>query len=156
MRLEQAIAALHLDPLVPVWLLVGLAVLAAAAVGVSAWRRARGTLLRAAAFAVLLLWLAGPRLVQETRQGLPDVGLLVVDQSASMQVGDRAALAEEARQAIAQQAARFPDLELRTVMVPEAGDSGTQLFAAIDRALGDIPRNRLAGVVAVTDGQVHD
>ncbi|MBN8902835.1 MAG: hypothetical protein J0H57_17545, partial [Rhodospirillales bacterium] len=95
MRLEQAIAALHLDPLVPVWLLVGLAVLAAAAVGVSAWRRARGTLLRAAAFAVLLLWLAGPRLVQETRQGLPDVGLLVVDQSASMQVGDRAALAEE-------------------------------------------------------------
>ncbi|MBN8903156.1 MAG: hypothetical protein J0H57_19170, partial [Rhodospirillales bacterium] len=156
MRLEQAIAALNFDPLVPVWLLVGLGVLALAAVAVSAWRRARGTVLRAAAFAVLLLWLAGPRLVQETRQGLPDIGLLVVDQSASMQVGDRAALAETARQAIARQAGRFPDLELRTVMVPESGDTGTQLFAAIDRALGDIPRNRLAGIVAVTDGQVHD
>ncbi len=46
----------------------------------------------------------------------------------------------------------MPDLELRTVTVPESGSDGTRLFAAIDRALADIPRARLAGVVAVTDG----
>ena len=44
-----------------------------------------------AAFAVLLLWLAGPRAVQETRETLSDIGLLVLDKSASMQIGDRAA-----------------------------------------------------------------
>ena len=40
--------------------------------------------------------------------------------------------------------------------MPESGDAGTRLFAAIDRALADIPRARLAGTVAITDGQVHD
>ena len=65
-----------------------------------------------------------------------DIGLLVVDQSASMQVGDRARLAEVARQSIEAQAAHLSDLELRTITVPEAGNAGTQLFGAVDRALG--------------------
>ena len=105
---------------------------------------------------MLLLWLAGPRLVQETRQSLRDIGLLVVDQSASMQVGDRAHLADAARQSIEAQAAHLPDLELRTITVPEAGNAGTRLFAEVDRALADIPRSRLAGTIAITDGQLHD
>jgi hypothetical protein len=156
MHPEQAIAALRFDPLLPVWLIATLGVLAALIVALAATRRARGTILRFAAFAVLLLWLAGPRLVQETRETLPDVGLLVVDHTASMQVGDRAQLAEEARAAIAAQAAKLPDLELRTITVPEQGDAGTRLFSVIDRALADIPRSRLAGTIAITDGQIHD
>ena len=48
------------------------------------------------------------------------------------------------------------DVEWRTIVVPEGGDGGTKLFAAIDRALGDIPRARLSAIVAVTDGQIHD
>jgi hypothetical protein len=156
MHPEQAIAALRFDPLLPVWLIATLGVLAALMVVLAATRRARGTILRFAAFAVLLLWLAGPRLVQETRETLPDVGLLVVDHTASMQVGDRAKLAEEARAAIAAQAAKLPDLELRTITVPEQGDAGTRLFSVIDRALADIPRSRLAGTIAITDGQIHD
>ena len=156
MRPDQVIAAIRFDPLLPVWLLVALGVLSLAVVGLGLWRRGRGTLLRLAAFAVLLLWLAGPRLVQETRQSLRDIGLLVVDQSASMGVGDRTHLAEVARQSIQAQAAHLSDLELRTVTVPESGNAGTQLFAAVNRALADIPRSRLAGTIAITDGQVHD
>jgi hypothetical protein len=156
MRPEQVIAAIRFDPLLPVWLLAALGVLSLAVVTLGIWRRGRGTLLRLAAFAVLLLWLAGPRLVQETRQSLRDIGLLVVDRSASMQVGDRAHLADAARQSIEAQAAHLPDLELRTVTVPEAGNSGTRLFAEVDRALADIPRSRLAGTIAITDGQLHD
>jgi hypothetical protein len=156
MRPSEVIAALRFDPLLPLWLIASLGVLALLVVALAVTRRARGTVWRFAAFAVLLLWLAGPRLVQETRENLPDVGLLVVDQTASMQVGERARLAEAARASINQQAAKLPDLELRTVTVPESGDSGTHLFGAIDRALADIPRSRLAGTIAITDGQVHD
>jgi hypothetical protein len=156
MRPSEVIAALRFDPLLPLWLIASLGVLALLVVALAVTRRARGTIWRSAAFAVLLLWLAGPRLVQETRENLPDVGLLVVDQTASMQVGERARLAEAARASISQQAAKLPDLELRTVTVPESGDSGTHLFGAIDRALADIPRSRLAGTIAITDGQVHD
>jgi hypothetical protein len=156
MHLEQAIAALRFDPTIPIWALAALAVLALLANGFAAWRGARGTILRGAAFAVLVLWLAGPRLVEETRETLPDIGLLVVDQTASMSVGDRAKLAETARAAIVEQAARLPDLELRVLTVPERGDNGTQLFGAIAGALADIPRSRFAGTIAITDGQVHD
>ncbi|MEA2739725.1 MAG: hypothetical protein QOH05_3032 [Acetobacteraceae bacterium] len=156
MHPEQVIAAIRFDPLLPVWLLAVLGVLSLAVVALGVWRRGRGTLLRLGAFAVLLLWLTGPRLVQETRQSLRDIGLLVVDQSASMQVGDRAHVADVARQSIEAQAAHLPDLELRTITVPEAGNAGTRLFAEVDRALADIPRSRFAGTIAITDGQLHD
>src|SRR5271166_3162081 len=156
MRPEEVIAALRFEPLLPLWLIAALGVLALLMVALAAFRRARGTLWRLAGFAVLLLWLAGPRLVQESRDNLPDIGLLVVDQTASMQVGERTRLAEAARAALTQQAAKLPDLELRTVTVPESGDAGTRLSGAIDRALADIPRSRLAGTIAITDGQVHD
>ena len=156
MPLEQAIAAIHFAPLLPLWAIAALGVLCAGAVVISLWRRARGSVLRAASFAVLLAWLAGPLLVEETRQPLPDIGLLVVDQTASMQINGRAGLAEAARAAIVEQAARLPDMELRVVTVPEGGNNGTHLFAAIDQALADIPRSRFAGGLMITDGQVHD
>ena len=156
MRFDQAIAAIRFEPTVPLWLLGALAALCLAALGPALWRRARGALWRALAFAVLLGWLAGPRLVQETREGLPDIGLMVVDDTASMHTGSRVKLRDDAAASIQAQAARLPDLELRTITVPEGGHDGTRLFTAMDRALAEIPRARLAGIVAITDGEVHD
>src|SRR5271166_4499937 len=156
MQLEQVFATLRFDPLVPLWLVGLLAVACGLALVPAALRRARGAVWRGLAFTVLLLWLAGPRLVQETRETQPDIALLVVDQTASMQVGDRTRLAEAARASIEAQSAKLPDLDLRTITVPEGGNAGTRLFTAIDRALADVPRARLAGVIAITDGQVHD
>jgi len=156
MRLEQAYVALRFDPALPWAALAVLAALCVLALLPAVLRRARGAAWRALAFGVLLLGLSGPRLVRETRDTLPDIGLLVVDETASMQVGDRAALRDAARTALATQAARMPDLELRTVVVPGGGHDGTQLFAAVNRALADIPQSRLAGIIALTDGQAHD
>ncbi len=156
MRLEQAYAALRFDPALPWWGLGVLAAVCLLALLPALLRRARGTAWRALAFAVLLAWLAGPRLIQETRDTLPDIALMVVDGTASMQVGDRVALRDAARDRLQAQAAAMPDLELRTIEVPEGGHDGTQLFAAIDRALAEIPRSRLSGIIALTDGQVHD
>ena len=156
MHIEQAIAAIRLQPAVPLWLLAALGAFCVAALAIAFWRRARGAWLRAACFAVLLLWLAGPRLVRETREALSDIAVMVVDGTASMQVGDRAALRDAAAAKIAAEAAQLPELELRTVTVPEGGRDGTRLFSALDRALANIPRSRLAGVVMLTDGQVHD
>jgi len=156
MQLEQAIAALRFSPLVPVWLIGVLGSLCVLALIPAFWRRGRGAPLRAASFAVLLLWLCGPMLVRESRESLADIGLLVVDQTASMQIGERARLAEAARANITEQAGHIGGLELRTVVIPEGGNTGTNLFAAIDRALADIPRSRFAGAILITDGEVHD
>ncbi len=154
--ISQAVAALRLQPALPPWLLAAIALLCVLAAGVGFWRRARGATLRAAAFAVLLGWLAGPTLIEETRQSLSDIALLVTDGSASMQVGNRAALAASAGGALVARAAQLPGLELRRVTVPESGHDGTLLWAGIGQALADIPPERLAGIMAITDGQVHD
>ncbi len=156
MRPEQVIAALRFDPVLPVWLIAAIGAAAALVCALALWRRAHGAVIRTLAFALLIVWMTGPRLVRETRETLPDIGLLVIDQTASMQVGERAALARVAAQAIQDAAKQFPDLELRTITVDENGDSGTQLFTDVAKAIGEIPRARLAGVVAITDGQIHD
>ncbi len=151
----MSIAGLRFDPAVPWWVLAVLAGASLLIIGVAAWHRARGTGWRAAAFAILLAWLAGPMLVRQTQQVLPDVAVLVLDDSASMQLHDRAARRDAARAQIEAAAQRLPGLELRTVTVPE-GTDGTALFAAIGHTLADIPPSRLSAVIALTDGMVHD
>lgn len=140
----------HLAPA----LLAALAAAALALTALAALRRAPW-LLRATAFALLLGWLAGPTLVRETGRPLPDIALLLLDQTPSMAIGHRTPLAAQAAAAIAAQARRLPGLELRTATVPP-GHAGTRLWQAATEALADIPRDRLAGVVAITDGEIHD
>jgi len=167
--MRQAFAGIDFAPIIPIPLLLALAALAGLVLLPALFRLARdaqgqrrmapparGALLRAAAFAALLLALANPRLVEETRETRPDIALLVVDRSDSAVLGPRAAQIAAAREAIEARAARLPDLELRSIEVPEGGNQGTRLYTAMERALAEIPRARLSGVIALTDGQVHD
>ena len=154
MRAEQAIAAVRWTPLLPWWILAVVGAVCLLALALAALRRARGVAWRALAFALLIAWLGGPRLVREARDVMPDVGLLVLDDSGSMALGDRGELRDQARDALLAQAAHLPGLEMRTVTLPPG--NGTPLFAAIARAAAGIPQGRLAGIVAITDGQATD
>ncbi|MBF0307304.1 MAG: hypothetical protein HQL41_16830 [Alphaproteobacteria bacterium] len=121
-------------------------------------RRARGAWLRLIPLAALALALANPRLAAEQRTPLDDIAVVLIDDSASQEVGDRRALATKAEAQLRERLGRLESLEIRVETVrPAAGrDDGTRLFEALDRALADVPRRRLAGVVLVTDGQIHD
>ncbi len=149
---------LAFTPLVPAPLLVLLGVAAVLAVALAVVRRARGAWLRALPLAALLLALANPDLVTEQRQALPDVAVVVVDDTLSQPIGVRPAQTAAALAALRRQLAQQHDLEVRVerVRTPPGDDGGTRLFAAIDHALADVPRRRLAGVVMITDGIVHD
>jgi hypothetical protein len=119
--------------------------------------RARGAWARGLAFAVLLAALANPLIVHEMREPLPDVAAIIVDHSQSMDVGKRRADADAAFAKIRHELSGDKSLELRegTVETGE-GDSGTQLFAALDSVLADVPPERVAGAILITDGEVHD
>ncbi|MBL8808407.1 MAG: hypothetical protein JNN22_16290, partial [Rhodospirillales bacterium] len=148
--------SLAFAPLVPwAWFAV-LAALAVLALGYAFLVRARGAAWRAAAAAGLLLAIANPLAVVEERKPLTDIGLLVVDESDSMKIGERAARVDRAATAIRERLAREKDFELRIVRAGSGGQDGTKLFEALERALADVPRNRIAGVALLTDGQVHD
>lgn len=145
------------DPLVaPIWLAVFGLIALTATLG-AAWLRAPGTIYRAAAFGVLLALLANPTLREEDREPIDDVAVLIVDKSASMTLGDRANARDEAVSNLKRQLELLPDLDVRIVESNNAArDGGTALFNTLDGAIADVPRERLAGVLVVTDGQVHD
>ncbi|MCX7371211.1 MAG: hypothetical protein NTW56_02015 [Alphaproteobacteria bacterium] len=153
----QDFTRIDIAPVLPVWLLALVTAVALLALIPALLRRARGVWWRAAAFAALLLALANPRLIAETRETRPDIALLLIDASDSTRLAaGRADAITTARRRIEERLGRMDQLELRVVEVPEGGNQGTRLFAALDRALADIPRARLAGILALTDGQVHD
>ena len=123
------------------------------------WNRTRGALLRTGALALLLLALANPSLRQEDREPLSNIAVVVMDESASQRFAGREDAGEAVRQQLSEKLAAIPNLEVRWVASPLGrGDDrdGTTLFADLGKALADIPPDRLAGVILVTDGQIHD
>jgi len=147
-------------PLLP-WVYIALLGTACALVlGFGILRRARGLPWRAVALAILLAALVNPSIIEEQRSPQRDIAIIVVDESASQRVGDRQHATEAALAALKDRLSRERDLDLRVIRAgkpqPGAGSDGTKLFAALDRAMSDVPRQRLAGVVMITDGQVHD
>ena len=120
--------------------------------------RSRGALVRTAALTLLVLALANPSFTREDREPLSSVAAVVIDKSPSQDFGDRQQQTETARAALAERLGRFQGLEVRMV---EAGQSdgetdGTRLFSALGAALADVPPDRIAGAIIVTDGRVHD
>jgi len=114
---------------------------------------------------LLVLALLDPRFVQEERTPETDVAVLLVDKTASQNVGERMARTEAARRQLRDQIKAQEHMELREVEVrdlPAGSGDGTQaepgsnLVQALRRTVGKIPRGRFAGALVLTDGQVHD
>lgn len=146
------------EPVLPLLLIAALAVPGIAALAYSAFRRARGAPWRTAALAVLVLALLNPTVRQEEREAVPDVAAIVVDRSQSQEIGERPEETSAALTAIGERLAREEGIETRIVSAvnnPE-DEKGTALFAALEEALADVPRERIAGAIFITDGQVHD
>lgn len=160
------------DPLLPASVLIVMAALGALAMlaGFIAPRPgipAPGVIWRIAATVAILAALANPSIVVEDRTPLSDIGLVVVDRSQSQSIGARAEQADAALARVTAWAADQVNFELRIIEAPSVGNrsgeggqsglrDGTHLYEALDRSLIDIPRDRFAGAVLITDGRIHD
>jgi hypothetical protein len=113
---------------------------------------------RTLALALIALALANPSFTREDRDPLTSVAVVVVDKSPSQNFGDRLQQTEAARDKILERLHRIPGLELRVIEAGEAdGETdGTRLFTALNSTLADVPSDRFAGVIMITDGRVHD
>ena len=145
-------------PLVPdyvVWAAFGASVLISALLLLA---RSRGAVLRATALGLMVLALANPSFTREDRDPILSVAAVIVDKSPSQDFGDRNKQTEEARKALVDRLHRIPGLDVR---VAEAGQAdgendGTRLFTALSATLADVPPDRIAGAIMITDGRVHD
>jgi len=149
-------ASLNLAPLLPWPLLALLAVAIIAVVGFGLWRRARGMPWRAAMLALGLLALANPVVIREQRQALDDTVVVLVDRSPSQEIGERPQQIDQTLQELRESFDGLADLEVIETTVRSEGDGGTRLFGELGDTLAEIDRTRLAGVLMLSDGQVHD
>ena len=138
---------LAFDPLIPwtlLWVLIGGAVVLW---GVYLFLRGRAWLMRALALSVLALALANPLWIEEQREPLKDIVALVMDRSESMNFRGRTETAQAAYDALKQQIDADDTLELR-VAETDPGADGTDLYVALQSALSDAPRDRIAGAMS--------
>lgn len=143
------------DPLIGWPWLMAAAVLAALGWAAYLGFRGRAPLSRGLGLALLLAALSNPAIVEEEREPLTSVAAIVVDRSESMGFGDRQALADTAVAALRERLGSEASIELR-VVESETGADSTRLISALEAVLADVPRDRIAGAILVTDGQVHD
>ena len=145
-----------LDPMFPLWIVALLGGVALLACLVAAVRRLPGWWLRALAVATVTVALLNPSLQTEEREPLTDILLVAVDDSASQRLSDRAAQTEAALDVLLQEA-EDAGLDTRVARVADApGDDGTLLMGALSELMAEVPRDRIAGAVVVSDGRVHD
>lgn len=150
-------ASVILSPLVPWPVLWGLAGFAVVLLALALWRGLSGWWLRGLTAVVVLAAIANPSLQEEERAPLSDILLVVVDDSASQGLGDRAAQVEEALAGLEAEVAGRANTELRIRRFADgAEDAGSLAMTALAELLSEEPRARVAGAVVITDGQVHD
>ncbi len=149
---------LGFSPLIPFSWIAAAAVVALIITMVMLFARQKGAWLRGTALGLILLALTNPSIINEDRDRLKDVVALVIDKTGSQTLENRAADTERARAELMKRLEARPATEIRQIEVSEKeGDAdGTRLFEAITAGLGDVPAERLAGIIAITDGQVHD
>ncbi len=147
------------QPLISKPLFFAAAIIGAFLIGLLFFRRTRGAALRALSLGALMLALTNPTLRQEERESLANIALVVIDESASQSIAGRPEQSDAIRKDLEAKLAAIPNVQVRWVNssrpTGEAA-SGTTLFADVNRALANTPPDRLAGVILVTDGQVHD
>lgn len=154
---------LTFSPLVADWLLVVGILLVISLTALSVWRRGAGTWWRLAACAAVLVALLNPSALREERDPVTDVAVIAIDRSQSNTLNNRAELTDTVAAALREKITAEDGLDLRIVDITDTLGStssdtagGTQLFSAIEDAIADVPPERLAGIIAITDGQIHD
>lgn len=145
---------LSFAPLVSNSLMIMLAV-ASALLLIFAFRKGLGGLWARGLFLTALLGaLMNPQLVEKETQAIKDKLLLVMDDSASMTIGNRQVERDAAELALKEAYGANTDIKVVRVKTSE-GNQGTKIEPQMAKALADIDPRELAGIFLVTDGQTN-
>lgn len=149
---------LHFAPIIPPVWLWSIALFGAFLLGASAFRHKRGLVMRLLVFIAFVLILLNPSILREEREFAKDIAVVVIDKSLSQSFGNRNARTGKALKTLKAQLKNNASIDLRVIEAPDDQSLAhdTKLFSALDMALTDVPQKRRAGVIFLTDGQIHD
>jgi len=119
--------------------------------GLSGWAlRGLGALLVVGA-------LVQPMYQSEDRTPLKDIVVLLIDQSASQTLLDSARITENRTAEIEAALAARPNTQVHRIEVNDGpDDTGSLLMTALSEQLSKLPSERIAGIILLSDGLLHD
>lgn len=150
--------AISFAPLIPLFFLGICAIFIAIICAIAFLSKQRGVILRTAAFSLILLALANPIFTDEEREPVQNIVSVIVDKSQSQATENREEQTDQTLALLEEQLAKYKniDVRVREVEHDKSDNPATNLFSALSNEISDIPANRLAGSILITDGQVHD
>lgn len=154
----DTVTRIHFEPFIGEGWFITFAFIALILIGTSVFQHRKGLVLRGITAALFILALLNPSLLQKQQEPVKDVAVIVMDESMSQSMGTRQARADKALTHLREVIGRHDHIDLRVINAPEDAllSPETKLFDALDREFADVPQNRRAGVILITDGQVHD
>jgi len=156
------INSISFAPLVQWQILATICGVAVALLILAAWLGLRGWSLRTVVILLLISGLSNPSYRQEDRTPLTDIVFLVVDETASQELGERNDQIAETLPDILAGLERDSGDPIETVIVTvrdmpdDAVERGTILLGALERAAAEISPDRIAGAIILSDGRIHD
>lgn len=153
--MESLFGNLAIDPLLPIVWIYGLGALVFIASLAAGAGRLKSQFTRLTAGLFLLIGILNPQVIEEDRETLPDTVIVIEDRSDSMSFGRRTETRDEIAAALKSQFRADGALDIISISIPQ-NDDGTLMSSALTDALAAAPSERLAGVVALTDGRAHD
>ncbi|KLN62260.1 hypothetical protein WH96_01685 [Kiloniella spongiae] len=142
------------QPLVPMWMIYIIIGFALTSLLSLFFLKSKGGEFRAIFLAIIAVFLANPSLHKEVSEALPELVLAIVDNSPSMDYGKRKSQAANALTSLHEQVNQRSDLILKTIQINGDAENGTKLFDEIYLTAEE--KERLAGIVIISDGQIHD
>ncbi len=147
--------AITFFPLLPQSILIALVAVVALLLLTSLAFKREIILSRILLSALFLFYLAGPSLQEETRTPLKDTALIVIDESASQKLGNRVTMTQDIHDHLKTSLEGNESLDYTTTRIGDITQNRTALSGEILKSLENIPQNRRAGIVIITDGQIH-
>lgn len=151
--------SLDFAPIFPMPVIWAAGILSLILVALMFWRRTRGAGFRALAVATLFAALFNPTVKQEERETLANVALVIIDDSTSQALSTRPEQTKAIQAALEDRLGEIKNLDVKMITAGKATPGrppGTNLFEALNKALANVQPDRIAGVIMVSDGQVHD
>lgn len=141
-------------PGVPDGVIITLLLIAAVLAVLTFWKKSNALWRRLLFVACLLLALANPFAVRETRIQASDQVLILTDTSGSMQLNRRDDAVKKAKEGLEQALSAIPRLEFREVDF--GSRDRTLLLPALQEQLAQLDETRLGGIFIITDGNIQD
>ena len=116
--------------------------------------KASGNILRTILICIILICIANPVIVSENRENIPDTVAIILDLSPSQSINNRKEIAQQTYNKLKEKLEKIDNLDLRFKIIN--GKNGTKIFEPLSSMVGDIPVDRLAGAIIITDGQIQD